>query len=505
MTDHAARTMTDTPDVAGHLLTIEIFLGDVESFQLADDSTPYVEDAAKALDAVRAAITALQSRIAELEAELHRIKTAANKSVDNHAEEFGGVHRAWKRAEAERDAVLARLEKLEGDGPPVEQLIEHLNDQIHGLLKELDEARKDAAYTLQLLRDAVGTIARKNEALRPFATEANRYDPDKLDDIYPLWAQGHLKIGDLRRARAALSPKEGAPSPVLDALLWAWTNLTGRLPDTNTMTETEIEKYWEDYRSIVSTAVVSLTGLDPDNYRQKRALSPKEGAGDPADDFSRCPFCGARDCECKPPEPKEGGDAGAALDTQHTTPPQPVEPPAGAESSWPAAISDGLTLACADCGLVPRFDYRVKEEFWRQHVPGPERLGVICLSCLDSRCGGVGLVDALIEIQWTGTGHTVVLEPMFRHLYEPRPRYTTSPTPSEPTEAEVEADDARAMFAEYALDLDRLIDALLNEDKTESRAAGLRSPREVELRQFLWDNKIRGLRSAQAAARARTR
>ena len=76
---------------------------------------------------------------------------------------------------------------------------------------------------------------------------------------------------------------------------------------------------------------------------------------------------------------------------------------------WPGGVSDGLTLPCADCGIVPRFDYRVTEEFWAQHVPGPERLGVICLPCLDRRCGGQGLAEALIEIQWLGTRHTVVL------------------------------------------------------------------------------------------------
>jgi hypothetical protein len=84
---------------------------------------------------------------------------------------------------------------------------------------------------------------------------------------------------------------------------------------------------------------------------------------------------------------------------------------------WPEAVSNGLTLPCADCSQVPRFDYRVTEAFWRQHVPGPERLGVVCLPCLDKRCGGAGLAEALIEIQWTGTGHTVVLRPTLRHLY----------------------------------------------------------------------------------------
>jgi hypothetical protein len=86
---------------------------------------------------------------------------------------------------------------------------------------------------------------------------------------------------------------------------------------------------------------------------------------------------------------------------------------------WPEAVSDGLTLPCNDCGQVPRFDYNVTDEFWKLHVSDrPAYLSVVCLPCLDKRCGGVGLADALNEIQWTGTGHTVVLKPTLRHVYE---------------------------------------------------------------------------------------
>lgn len=84
---------------------------------------------------------------------------------------------------------------------------------------------------------------------------------------------------------------------------------------------------------------------------------------------------------------------------------------------WPGGVSDGLSLPCSDCGQRPRFDYHVADDFWRQHVTGPVRLGVVCLPCLDRRCGGVGLSSALQEIQWTGTGHTVVCRPTFRHEY----------------------------------------------------------------------------------------
>lgn len=98
------------------------------------------------------------------------------------------------------------------------------------------------------------------------------------------------------------------------------------------------------------------------------------------------------------------------------------------DEAWPEAVSDGLSLRCSDCGEFPRFDYHVTDEFWQQHVPTtPARLSVVCLPCLDRRCGGEGLVEALVEVQWTGTGHTVVLTPSRRYTYSPRPR--TRPEP----------------------------------------------------------------------------
>jgi len=81
---------------------------------------------------------------------------------------------------------------------------------------------------------------------------------------------------------------------------------------------------------------------------------------------------------------------------------------------WPEGVSDGLTLTCADCGEVPCFDYSVEDAFWTQHVSGPERIGVVCLLCLDKRCGGVGLADAILQVQFCGTGFTVVLQPLLR-------------------------------------------------------------------------------------------
>ena len=80
--------------------------------------------------------------------------------------------------------------------------------------------------------------------------------------------------------------------------------------------------------------------------------------------------------------------------------------------NWPEGISDGLCSPCLDCGEVPRFDYHVEDSFWRTHIPKNKRVSVICLPCLDRRCKGIGLADALEEIQWTGIGHTVVFKPV---------------------------------------------------------------------------------------------
>jgi hypothetical protein len=88
-------------------------------------------------------------------------------------------------------------------------------------------------------------------------------------------------------------------------------------------------------------------------------------------------------------------------------------------ADWPEAVSDGVTLACADCGEVPMFDYHVSEGFWRRWVPDDARLGIVCLPCLNGRCAGQGLAEALERIQWTGTGHTVVLHPTARYEYVP--------------------------------------------------------------------------------------
>lgn len=86
--------------------------------------------------------------------------------------------------------------------------------------------------------------------------------------------------------------------------------------------------------------------------------------------------------------------------------------------SWPGGVSDGLTLPCGICGSEPEVDYTVTDDFWAAWVPERHRLGVVCLPCLDALCHGDGLAGALVRMQWTGSGHTVVLEPVQRWTYE---------------------------------------------------------------------------------------
>ena len=78
---------------------------------------------------------------------------------------------------------------------------------------------------------------------------------------------------------------------------------------------------------------------------------------------------------------------------------------------WPEAVSDGLTLPCGECGIVPRFDYRVDDETWRKVAPTEHRLSVICLPCFDRLAVAAGVVhDYLIDVQFVGEGRTWQLD-----------------------------------------------------------------------------------------------
>lgn len=92
----------------------------------------------------------------------------------------------------------------------------------------------------------------------------------------------------------------------------------------------------------------------------------------------------------------------------------------GPGDPWPIAVSDGVLLACVDCGHVPSFDYHVTDAFWREHVRDEGRLGVVCLPCLGRRCDGVGLAEAIEFVQWVGPGVTVEMVPTRAFTYEQR-------------------------------------------------------------------------------------
>lgn len=138
-------------------------------------------------------------------------------------------------------------------------------------------------------------------------------------------------------------------------------------------------------------------------------------------------------------------DLAAAIE-RLASPIEPASPVVEATTliEWPEAVSDGLSLPCSDCGLMPRFDYRVTDEFWNLHVGGAARLGVVCLPCMDRRCGGDGLADAITEVQWTGTQHTVVLKPTLRHIYP----LTDTSSPVVPVAAKADAEGWRLVPVE---------------------------------------------------------
>ncbi len=92
--------------------------------------------------------------------------------------------------------------------------------------------------------------------------------------------------------------------------------------------------------------------------------------------------------------------------------------------SWPPSISDGLTLPCALCNFLPKFDYHFTEECWQSVVGSAEyRRGVVCLPCFDRMATdkGIDMSEALVEIQFTGIGKTIILKPLWTHHYKFHP------------------------------------------------------------------------------------
>lgn len=82
----------------------------------------------------------------------------------------------------------------------------------------------------------------------------------------------------------------------------------------------------------------------------------------------------------------------------------------GSSGEWPQGISDGLILACGDCGEVPAIDYGVEDSVWRELAPPEHRYGVICLPCLIVR-GGRDVLAAVKSVNYTMPGTTLVLAP----------------------------------------------------------------------------------------------
>ena len=89
---------------------------------------------------------------------------------------------------------------------------------------------------------------------------------------------------------------------------------------------------------------------------------------------------------------------------------------------WIAGVSDGLTLPCGICGKIPKWDYRVDDDFWRKVAPHKHRLGVICLGCLDKLASekGLDIAKYLIDVQFTGINKTIELVPSKIYYYKNR-------------------------------------------------------------------------------------
>lgn len=91
-------------------------------------------------------------------------------------------------------------------------------------------------------------------------------------------------------------------------------------------------------------------------------------------------------------------------------------------AAWPEAVSDGLTIPCQVCGILPKFDYLVEDDLWRSVAPKEYLRSVICLPCLDriASAKGIDVSAGLLEVQFTGIGKTVILKPEWTHRYTPK-------------------------------------------------------------------------------------
>lgn len=83
--------------------------------------------------------------------------------------------------------------------------------------------------------------------------------------------------------------------------------------------------------------------------------------------------------------------------------------------NWPGGVTDGLTLPCGKCGVIPPFCWMCDDALWRRVVPESMRLGVVCLPCFDAMAAEINarVIGHIERVQFVGTGYTVVLYPGF--------------------------------------------------------------------------------------------
>lgn len=90
------------------------------------------------------------------------------------------------------------------DLTPAEREMRERHKRLQSLCRERN--RVSLAQLECMVNDAaalIDALQAAREALRPFAEEADRYEPDEGDGDHPAW-DTTVTIGDLRRARAAL-------------------------------------------------------------------------------------------------------------------------------------------------------------------------------------------------------------------------------------------------------------------------------------------------------------
>lgn len=114
----------------------------------------------------------------------------------------------WNKRHGARRSEIAAND-CQGEDP-ISMLVGRLRDSAHGIAAQcLCDAKAtyewqsaDALLSLSQERD------RLREALEPFASLADCYDPDEGDSDQLAWGNNATTIGHLRRARAALNKEK---------------------------------------------------------------------------------------------------------------------------------------------------------------------------------------------------------------------------------------------------------------------------------------------------------